>query len=104
MTTDGVAWFPQGYAETFYILKGLFALLGTLLLVAHMLRKTEPMSTGQLLRYLSLLYLAVLITGASAEQVTQQAPVNYRNLAVIPGVILLIAAAAVSLFESRRKR
>lgn len=99
----GIPWFPADWAHEFYILKGIVALLGTVLLIAHMVSKREPMTLGQTLRYLTLLYLAVLITGASVEQTSQHAVVNYRNLAVIPGVLLLIVAAAVSLYESRRR-
>lgn len=100
----GVSWFPQDHAHAFYVVKGVLALVGTVCLIWHMARKREPMSTGQLLRYCSLLYLAVLITGSSVEQTSQDAVVNYRNLAVIPGVLLLIAAAVVSLYESRNRR
>lgn len=100
---DGISWFPQDLSGEFYVIKGLLALLGTCLLIRHMARKTEPMTLGQTLRYLTLLYLAVLITGASVEQTNQDAAVNYRNLAVIPGLVLLIAAAVVSLRESRRR-
>jgi uncharacterized membrane protein YeiB len=99
----GISWFPEGWAHTFFVWKGILALIGTILLVAHMARKREPMTLGQTLRYLSLLYLAVLITGASVEQSNQDAVVNYRNLAAIPGVALLIVAACVSLYESRHK-
>lgn len=100
----GISWFPQDWAHTFYIWKGIAALVGTLLLIWHMARKREAMTLGQTLRYLSLLYLAVLITGASVEQTSQDVVVNYRNLAAIPGVALLIVAACVSLYESRQQR
>lgn len=104
MIADGVSWFPQEFAHVFFILKGVAALVGTCLLISHMARKSETASLGQTLRYLTLLYLAVLITSASVEQVSQDAEVYYRNLAVIPGIVLLIVAAAVSLAEARRRR
>lgn len=97
-------WFPDDHAHAFYVLKGVLALAGTVLLVAHMARKREPMTLGQLLRYCTLLYLAALITGASADQSQSHAAVNWYNLAVIPGVVLLIVAAVVSLHESRNRR
>lgn len=101
---DGIDWFPEGLAHSFYIFKGVLALVGTCLLVAHMIRKREPMTPGQTLRYLALLSFAALVTGASVEQTHQEAVVNYRNLAAIPVVALLIVAAVVSLYETRRKR
>lgn len=100
---DGISWFPQDFSHEFFIIKGVVALFGTCLLVGHMIRKTEPMTLGQTLRYVTLLYLAALITGSTIEQTNQDAVVNYRNLAVIPGLVLLIVAAGVSLYESRRR-
>lgn len=89
--------------DWFWGAKGVLALVGTCLLIWHMARKREPMSRGQLLRYLALLYFSVLITGTSADQAQSHPPVNWYNVAVLPGVLLLVAAAAVSLRESRHR-
>lgn len=88
----------------FFIVKGVLALTATVLLVWHMARKSEPMTMGQQLRYLTLLYFAVLVTGASADQTGSHAPVNWYNIGGFVGVVLLILAAAVSLHESRTRR
>lgn len=96
---------PQDWAEQFYIIKGLGALIATLLLIAHMSRTWHNVQTwGQRLRYLTLFYFAVLITAASVEQTSQNAPVNLRNVGALLGVGLLIVAAIVSLRETRRNR
>jgi len=101
---NGASWFPQEYADTFYVVKGIGALLATCLLVWHMQRTWHAVQGwGQRLRYLTLFYFAVLITAASVEQTSQHADVNLRNLGAILGVVLLVAAMVVSLHESRRK-
>lgn len=101
---NGLDWFPQEYADTFYILKGVGALVATLLLIIHMQRTWSTIgSWGQRLRYLTLFYFAVLITAASVEQTSQHADVNLRNLGAILGVVLLVVAMVVSLHESRHR-
>lgn len=100
---DGISWFPQGYANEFYILKGMLSLAATCLLIIHMHRTWDATaSPGQRLRYLSLLYFAVLITASSVEQTQQDVAVNYRNVGAIIGVGLLIYTMVVSLREYLR--
>lgn len=93
-------------AHAFYVAKGVAALVATILLVWHMSRTWDSISTwGQRLRYYSLLYFAVLLTEASVEQTAQQIVSIYpRNVFGIGGAVLLLAAGAVSLAESRRNR
>lgn len=101
----GVSWFPQDHAHFFYVLKGVLAIIATVLLLLHMVRGWERIvSWAQRLRYLSLLYFAMLVAYASAEQVHQTAPVNLRNLGGLVGVALLVVAALVSLHDERRPR
>lgn len=100
----GVPWFPQNYADDFYVAKGILALIATLFLIAHMSRTwARTDGWGQRLRYLTLFYFAVLLTASSVEQTSQHALVNYRNIGGIVGAVLCIVAAAVSLHETRRK-
>lgn len=104
LVTGGVPWFPQEYAETFYITKGLVALVAVVLLLIHMQAVWgDHMTWGRRLRYLAPLYFAVLLTSATVEQVHETAPVNYRNLGGLLGALLLIATALVSMREQRRR-
>jgi len=102
-----IAWFPQEYAEEFFIVKGLFALVSTLMLLYHMNQMWNYMShnmpRGQQLRYYSLLAFSVLTTGSTAEQLQEGALVNYRNLGALIVVILLIVAMAQSIKEQRTR-
>lgn len=104
LATGAVSWFPQEQAGTFYHVKGFLALTATLLLIFHMARIWPAIRTpGQRLRYISLLAFAALITFASAEQVAERVPVDYRNLGGMAAAVLLIVAALVSIREDRRK-
>jgi hypothetical protein len=100
---DGISWFPESWAYGFYICKGALSLLGTLLLLKNMdVEWSAPaMSLGRRLRYLSLLTFAVVMTGASVEQATQDAVVNYRNLGAFVAAVVLVVAMVVSLRETR---
>lgn len=99
----GVPWFPQEWAPAFYILKGGLSLVATALLLFHMrkVKAQEALTLGRWLRYLVLLYLAVLMTGASVEQVSDESLVSYRNLGSLVGAVVLIIATVVSIHESR---
>jgi hypothetical protein len=99
----GVPWFPQQYADQFYLAKGFLSLVATLLLVFHMNEEwASEMSWARRLRYLSLLFFAALLTASTVEQVHEDALVSYRNLAAILGALLLNWAAIASIRESRR--
>ena len=100
----GVAWFPQQYSEVFYVLKGLLALVSTLMLIFHMTRVWWKINTlGQQLRYLTLLALSVLITGGSAEQLRDGEIVNYRNLGAFLITVMLIVTMVISIREDRER-
>ena len=100
---SAVPWFPQEYAETFYTVKGLIALIALVLYLAHMNRAWPRLvSVAQRWRYGVLLYLAAWLATSAAEQVKDEALVNYRNLGGMVGSLLLIVAAIVSLHEDRR--
>lgn len=104
LATGAVPWFPQEQAGTFYHVKGFVALTATLLLIFHMSRTWPSIRTwGQRLRYLSLLAFGALITFASVEQVSEEVPVDYRNLGGFGVALLLVVAASVSIREDRRK-
>lgn len=86
------------HAETFYLIKGITSLVATVALVFLMVRIwPHTQGLGQQLRFLCLLYFAVLITAASVEQVNQEAVVNLRNLGALGGAVLLNITVAVSL-------
>lgn len=105
LATNGVDWFPQQYADTFNVIKGLIGLVAVVLLIAHMDRvwTHEALTLGRRLRYIALLAFVVVVGGGSAEQINQHALVNYRNLGGMVATILGLAAAVVSIWESRRK-
>lgn len=103
LITGGISWFPQEYAEEFYILKGLVALVAVVLFLIHMQAVWgDRMTWGRRLRYLALLYFAILLTSSTVEQIHETAPVNYRNLGGLVGALLLILTALVSMREQRR--
>ncbi len=98
-------WFPQEYATEFYYLKGAVALTATVALIVHMQTVwTYVVKLGQRLRYLTLLYFAVLITYASVEQIRMNELVDSRNVASLFGVVLLIVTMAVSVHEDRPRQ
>lgn len=87
-------------AVEFFYLKGALSLVATLLLLFHMNRSWHQFRTaGQKLRYLTLLYFAVLFTSASVGQISDGSPVNIRNVGVLVGVVLLVVAMVVSIRE-----
>lgn len=93
-----VTWFPQDRAHLFYVLKGVIALIATVGLIVHMSHTWHQIVRwGQRLRYLSLLAFAFLITGATIEQLEQDAVVNYRNLGTFVCALLLLVAVAASI-------
>jgi uncharacterized membrane protein YhdT len=86
----------------FYSVKGVFALVAVVLLFVHMRQiRGQVNSLGQWLRYLTLLYVAVLMTGTSLDQFTSDAPINWYNIAAIGFPVLLIVTMVVSIRESR---
>ena len=102
LTGMAVDWFPQQYAALFYVTKGVLALVATLLYLFHMDRAWSTLrSRGQRWRYIVLLYLSVLLTVATVEQIQDQALVSYRNLGAFVGSVLLLIAAVISLQEDR---
>lgn len=93
---------PQDWALEFWYVKGFVALVATVLLVIQMQRTWSTVnSSGQRLRYLSLLYFAVLVTAVSVDQVSVGDLVTWRNLGAFFGVVLLLITACVSLRERR---
>lgn len=86
----------------FFSVKGIAALVGVALLFFHMRQvRGRVRSLGQWLRYLTLLYIAVLMAGASLDQFTSDAPINWYNLAALGFPVLLILAMVVSIREDR---
>lgn len=100
-----VPWFPQDYASHFYVLKGILATVATIMVVAHMLHTWDDVSTwGRRLRYFALLAASALMSFASAEQVSEQVEVSYRNLGALAVSALIVVAMVVSIREDFRNR
>lgn len=102
---SGVPWFPQEYAEAFNIVKGCIAIVGVLMLVGHMDRvwRHEALTPGRRARYIALLLGAMTVAYSSAEQLDQDAVVNYRNLGAMLFVLVTFVAAVLSIRESRNE-
>jgi hypothetical protein len=104
VNTLALDWIPQQYAATIFLLKGGLALVATLLYLAHMVRAWDHLaSTGQRWRYMVLLYMSVLITGSSVEQVQDGQYIAWRHIGALIGCCLLIIAAVASLREDRMR-
>lgn len=88
----------------FFIAKGLVSLVATALLLFHMRAvKRGPISLDRWLRYLSLLFFAVLVTGASIDQLTSAAEISWYNVGGLVGAALLILTVCVSITEDHRR-
>jgi hypothetical protein len=95
-----MGWFPQEYAEAFFYVKGFVGVIGTTILVMYMNNRWHSFeSKGQRLRFITLLYFAVLITAASAEQVMDGVQVSLRNVGAFGGAVLLVYTVYVSVRE-----
>lgn len=94
---------PQRYAHTFYVVKGLVAVVAVALSLFHMSRTwSSIVSAGQRLRYLALLMLTVLIASSSTAQLSEGAPVSGRNVGALLAAVLVLVAMAVSVRQDRR--
>ena len=102
-----VPWFPQDQASTFFIAKGVLALISTLLLLFHMSmswsRIVAEGTLGQRMRYYTLLAFSILITGSSAEQYQEGELVSYRHLGAMVVTVLLIYSMVISIREEQRR-
>lgn len=99
------AWFPQEYAQAFYIVKGLVGLVAVCLLVTHMSR-TWPytLSTGQRLRYLALLVGTTAAGSSSTTQFAKDQPVLGLNVAGLLFATTVAIAMCVSLSEDASRQ
>lgn len=102
-----VPWFPQDEAGPFFVFKGLLALVSTVLLLVHMTRQWSRLqrtqTLGKRMRYITLLAYSVLVTGASAEQVSEGTLVSYRHLGSVVVAVLLLVTVVISMREDRLK-
>lgn len=99
----GISWFPAEWAGEFYVIKGVVALVGTLMLIWHMASTwDETRGWGQRLRYITLLCCAAVFTFSSVEQTNQDTVVNYRNVGALMCVVLLVVTMVVSIREYLR--
>jgi hypothetical protein len=91
--------------ELFYYAKGVVALGATLLLITHMSRSWGTISTlGQRLRYMTLFYLATLITVRSVDQAHSHASITWSPIAALIGALLLVVTSFVSIREDSPRR
>lgn len=95
--------------QTFYLIKGLVALVCTVVVVVHMNlswsefdRDQDGIRTGvgQRMRYISWFLFIVLIAGASKEQIADGVEVSKRNVAALFVICFALLTAAVSIKEA----
>lgn len=100
-------------AHTFYLAKGVVALVATVLVVIHMNlswhnfdRDEDGVRIGisQRLRYLSWFLFIVLVAGASKEQLDDGVSIAPRNVGAMFVIAFATVAAVVSIDESRQNR
>lgn len=93
--------------ELFYLIKGILGLLGTMLVLYHTNHAWDFVvrhgTYGQRWRYISLLAWMILVTGASAQQLHENAPIQSRNIGSLFVTIFTIIAMIISINEGRKK-
>lgn len=88
--------------QVFFLVKGLIALTASVCLIPHTwMVWVEDLSTGRRLRYVALLAASLAITNASRIQIEANLPVDQRAVQGLIVAVLILAAAVVSLLESR---
>lgn len=99
--------------ETFYFVKGMIALVCTVITVIHMNlswdefdRDASGVRVGisQRLRYISWFLFVVLIASASYEQIRDGAAINPRNVGAMAVITFAVITAIVSLVEARNRK
>lgn len=101
---SGPGVFPQQYAHTFYVVKGLIAVIAVILTVVHMSQTwVNVTTTGQRLRYLALLMVTTLIASGSTAQIDEGVPVSGRNVGALVAAVLVIVAMVVSIRQDRTR-
>lgn len=94
--------FDPAHAHEFYVTKGVVGVAAVALYIAHMSAVWAGLkNNAQRLRYVCLLYGAVLVTSASAEQVKQEAEVNWRNVGGLGFILLLLLTVVVSMLKDQ---
>lgn len=100
-------------AHAFFVIKGVIGLVAVIGLIVHMNKSWDTFDVapngrretiGQRLRYLTLLYFAVLLSGASLEQIKDNAEISLRNIGALGGAVLLVLTVIVSIDEARGRR
>lgn len=90
----------QEHAHGFYVVKGLLALVATVLVVVHMSATWGGVVRwGQRLRYFTLAAFVFLAAFGSPEQVGDGIPVSWRNGGGFLACLLAIGAMVVSIRE-----
>jgi len=102
ITAGTVSWFPQQYAEWLFLFKGTLGMISVIMLIWHMNQAWCCIKRpSQQMRYLTLLAYAVLVAGASVEQVSEGELVSYRHLGSVVVVLMLIVSMVVSMLDDQ---
>lgn len=96
-----VGWFPQQHADVFFAIKGVVAVISTIILLIHMSRSWYRLgSRAQRLRYLNLFVFAAVGSGGSLEQISESTIVSYRHLGALIAFLLLAVTSIISIREN----
>lgn len=100
-----VTWIPEDLHPFLLGFKGLLAAASVVLLITHMQIEWRYLtSRAQRLRYLTLLGYAVLVAGATGEQLAEGMLLSYRHLGSIVVTALLCWTSYVSMREAHERR
>jgi hypothetical protein len=90
--------------ELFFAIKGIISVLSVVLLIFHMSTSPQVIRRAQRMRYISLLGFAVVVTGKSAKQVSDNSSIQIDNAAVFIVSVFLLLTAIVSIRDERTHR
>ena len=97
--------------ETFYAIKGIIGLVGTILIVVHMNKSWNDLDhdaagvrTGisQRMRYISWFMFVVLVAAASKEQIDDGIDISKRNVGAMFVVSFAVLTSIISIIEATR--
>ena len=95
-------------STTLHVIKAVLSTLGFFMLLTHMFTSPEwdrsEMSMSRKLRYLALLFFSVTLIYASQDLAKDHVPFQERNWFAMAAAVMLVAAAAASLWDDHKKR
>ena len=87
-----------------FVLKGVIAFFGFMLLLYHMMVTSEDMSVARALRYVALLSAAGAVSFASQEQIRMDVEWERRQWGGMVTAVLIVVCAIASILEDHGVR